>query len=88
MRAASLKQADVARACGVTQGHFSKVLRETVSLSSKMEASLSQWLRSGSDGDPERRDEASAIVRRLLRGSPARRAQVMHLLEAIADLSP
>jgi hypothetical protein len=42
-RSAGWTQAQVAKACGVTQGHYSKIVSETVRLTPRMAETLKNW---------------------------------------------
>ena len=83
----SVTQAEVARECGITQPHLSKVLSLKVNPGRKTRGALRVWLSSAAgvaaDGDGSRLAEKVARLERL---APRKRIQIMHLLDTIEDI--
>lgn len=80
-------QAEVARACGITQPHLSKVLNKNVNPGRKTRERLTEWLAStSSETRTEGSSRLAARVARLERLAPGKRMQVMHLLETIEGI--
>lgn len=80
-------QSDVAKACGLSQPHISRVLRQDLKLCRKTEARLQVWLDDAAGAHPGRaQDPMHSIAEKVDALSPKRRMQFMHLLEAIDEL--
>lgn len=76
-RVERLKQEELARSLGISQGHFSKVLSGKAPLSGKLEAQISTWLQQqghSSDGDAK-----SHRIRELTNSIRQQCMELMHL---------
>lgn len=89
MAALNVSQSVLARECGLSQPHLSRVLNKQLKLATKTRTKLEAWLAnsdfsSGPDAAaiPIRKD-LERLVERLSSSSPDRRMQIMHLLHAI-----
>jgi hypothetical protein len=77
-----LTQAEMAVALEMTQGHYSKVIRRLVPLSSKLEARADAWL--AEHGRPANSDDASVHrARQLLVSIRAQCMELMHLADQL-----
>lgn len=80
-------QSDVASACGLSQPHISRVLRQDLKLCRKTESRLQSWLDSAAGAPPGRaQDPMHSIAAKVDALSPRKRMQFMHLLKAIDEL--
>jgi transcriptional regulator with XRE-family HTH domain len=79
-------QSDLARACGMSQPHLSKVLRKKVKLASKTAARLERWLLNGPEKPPREISSLESISAKVAALGPKRRIQFMQLLDAIDSL--
>lgn len=83
-----VSQSELARACGLSQPHISRVLNKHLKLSKKTRTKLENWLK-GSGGQLHPQGVAPSIaelqrlVRRLSENSPERRMHIMQLLRVI-----
>ncbi len=81
-------QEGVAKSCGLSQPHLSKVLSNKVKLAPKTQRLLAAWL---VDDKPAEDDYAAGelgqLVERLLEGSTERRMQIMQLLRILNSLA-
>lgn len=87
MDALRTTQAQVAKACGLSQPHLSKVLKKRVKLATKTTQRLTAWLeglaiQKGVDGD----EIIKSIASRLPALPQYRRMQIMQLLTAVDHL--
>jgi transcriptional regulator with XRE-family HTH domain len=87
MRDTGATQSDVARECGITQPHLSKVLRKKVKLAGKTSTKLAGWLA----GDANRQqlqqvEPLKSLAIRIAALRPKRRMQIMQLLDAVERL--
>ena|ERR1700688_1673055 len=87
MRDIGATQSDVARECGITQPHLSKVLSKKVKLAEKTSTKLEGWLA----GDANRRQQQQveplkSLAIRIAALRPKRRMQIMQLLDAVDRL--
>jgi transcriptional regulator with XRE-family HTH domain len=87
MRDTGATQSDVARECGITQPHLSKVLRKQVKLAGKTSTKLEGWL----TGDANRQqlqqvEPLKSLAIRIAALRPKRRMQIMQLLDAVERL--
>jgi transcriptional regulator with XRE-family HTH domain len=87
MRDTGATQSDVARECGITQPHLSKVLRKQVKLAGKTSTKLEGWLA----GDANRQqlqqvEPLKSLAIRIAALRPKRRMQIMQLLDAVERL--
>lgn len=80
-------QADLAAACGMNQGHLSKVLAGKLKLATKTEAALSLWLIETTEGRRDNNKEIRDIIGRLTRAPSGRRMEIMQLLRIVDKLS-
>jgi len=77
-RARRMSQAEIAKALGITQGHFSKVLTKSVPLSAKLKVRMEVWL---SDGDHAAiGDVASRRISELAMSIRRECMELMHLV--------
>jgi transcriptional regulator with XRE-family HTH domain len=86
MRETGATQSDVAKACGMTQPHISKVLSGKVKLAKKTMAKLELWLAPSPEAAPERTPTLETIAAKLESLGPRRRMQFMQLLAAVDGL--
>jgi transcriptional regulator with XRE-family HTH domain len=84
MRERDVIQETVAEACGVSQGHLSKVLRGKEVLTKKMAVKLNCWL--AGEGTPISTEALSGAIQQLLRTRPDRHMQVMQLLQLVEQI--
>lgn len=82
-----ITQARLAAACGIDQGHLSKVLSGKLKLAAKTEAALRAWLAETADGISPDDAEVRAIAERLARTPSKRRKQIMQLLHLVEQLT-
>lgn len=80
-------QACLAAACGLNQGHLSKVLSGKLKLAAKTETALRAWLLETADGIVPEDAEVHAIAERLSRTPSRRRMQIMQLLRLVEQLA-
>ena len=88
MDALGVNQQELARACGVSQPHISKVLAKKLKVANKTERRLMQWL--GEDsirGGAGQTDELHGIVNRLARNPRIRFIHIMQLLLLVESMS-
>lgn len=84
MAAERLTQADLAAACGLTQPHLSKVLKEKVPLTGRTARALAAWLERQELFVP---DATLLSIGRKLHAAPApQRMQIMQLLRSLDGL--
>jgi transcriptional regulator with XRE-family HTH domain len=87
MRDIGATQSDVARECGITQPHLSKVLRKKVKLAAKTSAKLEGWLTGNANrGQQQQVEPLKSLAIRIAALRPRRRMQIMQLLEAVDRL--
>lgn len=86
MRETGASQSDVAKACGLTQPHISKVLSGKVKLAKKTAARLEQWLNQNWETQAASSQTLDTIAAKLDGLGPKRRMQFMQLLAAIDGL--
>lgn len=79
-RTGRVKQAELAGALGITQGHYSKVLAGKVNLSGKLETKMSEWLTAGEH--PVSGDAKSKRIREL---TVSIRNQCVELMQLAGD---
>lgn len=91
MAAQNVSQSGLARECGLTQPHLSRVLNKRLKLARKTRLKLEAWVVAstpetlpGAAPEPTLED-LQKLVRRL-GGSKTRRMQIMHLLRAVEAL--
>jgi len=83
----SVTQQEVARACGITQPHLSKILSYKVNPGRRTLSGLSGWLSSASIAAADSADsQLAARVARLEQLAPRKRMQIMHLLDTIEGI--
>ena len=87
MRNLGVTQMRLAKACGLDQGHLSKVLREKIKLATKTEAALYAWLEKVGNADIHGDDDLRDIVDRLGRVPSERRMHIMELLRVVERLA-
>ena len=82
-----MRQQAVAAACGIDQGHLSKVLKKTVPLRKRTEERLRAWVEAPDaedhDGDVP---DMQAMLERFSKAPRARRMQIMQFLHLIDRL--
>ncbi|MBB4041654.1 transcriptional regulator with XRE-family HTH domain [Microvirga flocculans] len=86
MQALRLTQAEVAKACRVTQPHLSKLLSGKIKMGRKTAAALSEWL-ARSELPAEENGELRRIVEGLMAAPPEKRMQIMQLLRAVQQIA-
>lgn len=86
MREIGATQSDVALACGMSQPHLSKVLRNRVKLAKKTTSKLERWLSSTPEQPPETAPTLETIAAKIAILGPKRRMQFMQLLDAVDGL--
>jgi transcriptional regulator with XRE-family HTH domain len=88
MAALRATQEGVAKLCGLSQPHLSKVLSKKIKLAPKTQRLLAAWLM---DGKPAEEgggaQELGQLVERLLEGSAERRMQIMQFLRLLDELT-
>ena len=88
MAALRATQEGVAKSCGLSQPHLSKVLSNKVKLAPKTQRLLAAWLVDDkAAGDSRAAEELGQLVERLLGGSNERRMQIMQLLRILDSLA-
>jgi transcriptional regulator with XRE-family HTH domain len=86
MRDTGATQSDVARECGISQPHLSKVLGRRVKLAAKTSSKLERWLADDSGRQQQRVEPLKSLAIRIAALRPRRRMQIMQLLEAVDRL--
>lgn len=79
-----LSQAEVARACGMSQPHLSKILSNRVNAGRKATAALEAW-RVGDTG-PSAAEQLHRLAQRIENTSPTKRMHVMQFLATLERL--
>lgn len=77
-----LRQGEVARELGITQGHYSKVLNRHAPLTHKLDQRIMEWL--SSRAQPTDGDAASARMRDLAASIRGQCIELMHLVEQVS----
>lgn len=81
-RQRGLRQAELAKALGVTQGHYSKLARGIVPLSSKVHGRTVAWLKEY--GGPIEGDDAATVrMKKLASSIRAQCMELMHLSDRV-----
>jgi predicted transcriptional regulator len=86
MRDTGATQSDVARECGISQPHLSKVLGGKVKLATKTSSKLERWLADDAGRQQQRVEPLESLAIRIAALRPRRRMQIMQLLEAVDRL--
>ena len=86
IRETGASQSDVAKACGFTQPHISKVLNGKVKLAKKTAAGLEKWLDQNREAPEPSPQTLETIEAKLNALGPKRRMQFMQLLAAVDEL--
>lgn len=87
MEALRATQTAVAKSCGLSQPHLSKVLQNKVKIARKTERRLKEWLDSHPAQDAEvATDVVAAIAERLPELPENRKMQIIYLLSAVHRL--
>lgn len=79
-----LSQAEVARVCGMTQPHLSKILSKRIKPGRKAVLALLAW--SGAVEDSSLEDQLENIARRIRAASPQKRMHAMQFLSSFERL--
>jgi transcriptional regulator with XRE-family HTH domain len=88
MAALRATQGAVAKSCGLSQPHLSKVLSRRIKLAKKTSLALADWLTHDKPADEDdSAQELRQLVERLLEGPTERRMQIMQLLRILAGLT-
>jgi predicted XRE-type DNA-binding protein len=77
----SMRQETVANLCGVTQGHFSKVIAGKISPGPKLAHALQEWLRADTDVG-----KIALLVQRLQAAEPNQRREIIQIMHSISRL--
>lgn len=80
----NLSQKEVARACGITQPHLSKVLSGKTKPGPKTETALEVWR--NQDAAQPALVRLESLARSIAAAPPAKRMHVMHFLESLEAL--
>jgi hypothetical protein len=86
MRDTGATQSDVARECGITQPHLSKVLRKQVKLAGKTSTKLEGWLAGNANRQLQQVEPLKSLSIRIAALRPKRRMHIMQLLDAVERL--
>lgn len=79
-----LTQAELARACGLSQPHISRVLQRRLKLAKKTRERLVDWLAHAGPGDSEPLDAMFRLLQAKAKtADPRARMQIMQLLKAL-----
>lgn len=78
-----LSQKEIADLLEITQGHYSKVIRGLVPLSTTLDGSMKAWLES--KGHPVTVDAKSVRMRKLAASIQAQCIELMHLANLVED---
>jgi transcriptional regulator with XRE-family HTH domain len=89
MAAHGVSQSALARECGLSQPHLSRVLNKRLKLRAKTRSRLEHWMAGSSVGGPMQEGSVPTVqdlqqaVLRLGAKAPERRMQIMQMLKAI-----
>ena len=88
MRQLEITQVELASACGLTQGHLSKVLYKKIKLAKKTKTKLTDWL---AETEAQNQIDPSAFAQLLAAKlsllSPSKRMQFMQFMELAEQLA-
>lgn len=82
-----MTQDALAAACGLNQGHLSKVLAGKLKLAAKTRAALHAWLISSHDGSAVNGDEIRRVIERIAQAPAGRQMEIMQLLRIVDRLA-
>lgn len=77
----------LASACGLDQGHLSKVLAGKVKLAPKTERLLRGWLAASQNGSAVNEEEIRRLVERISKAPAERQMEIMQLLRIVERLA-